>query len=140
MSSATIVDAGPIIAFLNRADAHHDWAKEQLSQLPRPLLTCEAALAEAWHLLGKAGSAQAAILEIIRRDSLRIAFELGREIPSVQRLIQRYSSVPMSLADACLVRMTEIHSGSRMLTLDGDFRIYRRNGRQIIDLIIPEDG
>ena len=87
MSSATIVDAGPIIAFLNRADAHHGWAKEQLSQLPRPLLTCEAAL-----------------------------------------------------ADACLVRMTEIHSGSRMLTLDGDFRIYRRNGRQIIDLIIPEDG
>ena len=138
MSVATIVDAGPLVAFLNREDAHHHWVKEQLAQLTRPLLTCEAALAEAWHLLGKAGSAQAAILELMRRDTLRVAFELGREVPSVERLIQRYASVPMSLADACLVRMTEIHSGSRVLTLDSDFHIYRRHGRQIISLIIPE--
>ncbi len=51
--------------------------------------------------------------------------------------MQRYADQPMSFADACLVRMTELHPDSMLITLDGDFRVYRRHGRQAIPLATP---
>jgi hypothetical protein len=53
-------------------------------------------------------------------------------------LMTKYATVPMSLADACLVRMTELNSGSTVLTLDRDFRVYRRTGRHVVPVIAPD--
>ncbi len=139
MSTATLVDAGPLVAFLNRADGYHEWAKVRLGELPQPLLTCESAVAEAWHLLRRVGGGQAALLELLRRGAVRIAFDLEQHLPAIQRLVQRYASVPISLADASLVRMSELFADSRIMTLDADFRVYRRHGRQAIPLIFPDD-
>lgn len=46
-------------------------------------------------------------------------------------------NIPMSLADGCLVRMAEAESKAVVLTLDEDFKIYRKNNRQVIPTIMP---
>lgn len=138
MTRPVLIDTGPLVAYLNRADHHHKWAKSQLTGLFPPLLTCESVIAETCFILGKYPGGQAAVLELLRRDAVRITFGLQQEIESINRLMTRYANVPISLADASLVRMSEIYADSPILTLDSDFRVYRRNGRQTIPLIIPD--
>jgi len=107
--------------------------------LPVPLLTCEAVVSETCFLLRHARGGPSAVLELLDRGALRIAFRLEDNVGAVGRLMARYASVPMSLADACLVRMAEAHPDSRVLTLDRDFRLYRKHGRHAIPAIMPED-
>jgi predicted nucleic acid-binding protein len=54
--------------------------------------------------------------------------------------MQRYASVPMSLADACLVRMSEVYENSQIITLDSDFTIYRKQRNQTIPVIMPNEN
>ena len=135
MGESVLVDAGFIVALLSRRDAHHKWAALQAPRLAPPWRTCEAALSEAFHLLGAQG--MPALASLLRRRAVIASFELAANIELVVKLMQKYSDTPMSLADACLVRMTEIIAGSLILTTDGDFRTYRRFGRQIIPCILP---
>ncbi len=137
MTSRVIVDAGPLVAYLNRRDTWHDWAAAQLSDIEPPLVTCEAVIAEAAFLLRGDDRGPDALLELLDRGIVVTRFQLGDEIEHVRRLMKRYRDVPMSLADACLVRMTEERRDARVLTLDSDFRRYRRLGRQVIPLICP---
>jgi len=106
--------------------------------LPVPLLTCEAVVSETCFLVRHARGGPSAVLELFNRGALRIAFQLEDNVSAV-RLMARYARVPMSLADACLVRMAEAHTDSRVLTLDRDFRLYRKHGRHAIPAIMPED-
>lgn len=137
--SAVIVDTGPLVAFLRRDDGHHAWVSSQLAALDPPLITCEAVLSEAAFLLRRLARGPEALLALLRRQLIRVPFQLEAELPAVERLMSRYANVPMSLADACLVRMSETHAGSVVLTLDSDFRTYRRHGRNVIPLIAPPD-
>lgn len=139
MKRTGLLDTGPLVAMLDRRDKDHPWAVDQLPRLGRPLYTCEAVITEAFHLLRHLPAARTAILEMLAEDVLRVAFELGEQSREVLALVQRYANVPMSLADACLVRMSELVAGSVVFTLDSDFRIYRRHGRQKIPLLIPPD-
>jgi predicted nucleic acid-binding protein len=77
-----------------------------------------------------------AVLGLVGRGVVKVDFRLSGEIETVRRLMSKYASVPMSLADACLVRMTELHARSAVLTLDRDFRAYRRNGRQVVPVLM----
>jgi predicted nucleic acid-binding protein len=131
-----LVDTGPLVALIDSSEAHHEWVREQLVALRPPLYTCEAVIAEAVYLLSSAGVAATAPVELITRGVLQIDFKLGAEHVAVHALLEKYAP-HMDLADACLVRMTELRRDSRVLTLDGDFRIYRRNGRQVVPAIIP---
>jgi predicted nucleic acid-binding protein len=135
MAGSVLVDAGFLIALLSRRDRHHRWAAAQFPHLPRPWKTCEAVLSEAFHLLGAGGGP--ALAALLRRRAVVPAFALGEELERVLRLMQKYADIPMSLADACLVRMTEIVSDGVLLTTDADFRIYRRHGRQVVPCLIP---
>jgi predicted nucleic acid-binding protein len=137
VSSRTIVDAGPLIAFLNEADSHHVWATDQLTRLPPPLLTCEAVLTETCFLLAKRGGNPADVFRLAVRGALRLEFSLTAELEPARQFMHRYANAGVSLADACLVRMSELHSNCRVLTLDRNFLVYRRNGRQMIPLIAP---
>ncbi len=129
----TIVDAGPLVALLNRHDSFHEWVTQALKALPLPLLTCEPVLTEAAHLTGK----PAALLAMLGEGSLKIGIELDEQGDAVRRLLDRYGA-RMSLADACVVRMSELSRRSRVFTLDRtDFSVYRRNGREVIPLIAP---
>jgi len=135
MAENVLVDTGFVVALLNRRDAHHQWAVAQASQLAPPWTTCEAVVSEAFHLLGAHGAPN--LSSLLRRKSLVIAFELAKDLQPVLNLIQKYSDVPMSLADACLVRMTETRANSIILTTDADFRIYRRHSRQVVPCVTP---
>jgi predicted nucleic acid-binding protein len=135
--AAVIIDTGPLVAFLCRDDGHHGWVTAQLALVEPPLLTCESVLSEAAFLLRRVGRGADALLALVRRKLVRVPFQLEAELPAVDRLMARYANVPISLADACLVRMSETHAGSVVVTLDSDFRTYRRHGRNVIPLIAP---
>lgn len=139
MTASLLLDTGPLVALLNRRDRFHDWARGEVSVVTPPLLTCESVLSEACFLLRQTPGGRTAVLELLRRGLIAIAFELEREAAAVEKLLARYSSVPMALADACLVRMAELTAGSVLLTLDSDFGIYRMHGRQVIPVRIPPD-
>ena len=138
MNPCTILDTGPLIAFLNSRDGHHRWARDQWARVEPPFLTCEAVIAEACFLAQRLGAgAPEAVVSLVERGVLVVSFRLADEAAAVARMMKKYDDVPMSLADACLVRMSEQHPGSVILTLDGDFRIYRRSGRHPIPTRMP---
>ena len=136
MARNVLVDAGFVVALLSRRDAHHQWAMTQAPELPPPWSTCEAVLSEAFHLLGARGGPS--LNTLLRRRALVIAFEVVEHLEPVLRLMEKYCDVPMSLADACLVRMSEILADPVILTTDEDFRIYRRHSRQTVPCVAPK--
>jgi len=137
MISNVVLDTGPLVAYLHRRDRHHRWAVQQLNRIVPPLLTCEAVLAEACFLLQNLKGGGRSVFELLESGLICLAFHLEGEIVAVRKLVNRYQSVPMALADACLVRMSELRSQSSILTCDSDFRIYRKHGRMMIPLITP---
>ena len=136
MARNVLVDAGFLVALLNSQDMHHKWATTRAPDLPPPWATCEAVLSEAYHLLGARGASS--LGELLRRRAVVIAFELAENVQTITKLIEKYSNVPMSLADACLVRMTETLADPILLTTDEDFRVYRRHSRQVVPCVTPE--
>jgi predicted nucleic acid-binding protein len=132
-----IIDTGPLVAYFNRSDRHHRWAMAQMAALAPPLLTCEPVLAEASYLIQRAGGKPWDLIRKVSQGILRIRLNLEADASAVQSLMERYADTPMSLADACLVRLTEIITDCKLFTLDSDFAHYRRNGRHAIPLLIP---
>jgi predicted nucleic acid-binding protein len=132
-----LTDSGPLIALLDSSDQHHDWAVEQFSHLSGALVTCEGAITEATHLLQDAGVKPWGVLELIERKIISVQFDLEPNLDRVFSLMKKYADTPMDFVDACLVTMTEAKRDCRLLTLDSDFRFYRRFERQAIPLIIP---
>ncbi|HYL25519.1 MAG TPA: PIN domain-containing protein [Burkholderiales bacterium] len=135
-AASVLADTSFLISLLSRRDVHHQWAALQTAELPPPWLTCEAVLSEAFHLLGARGGP--ALRAMLLRRWLRAAFNLAEHLPAVLKLMEKYADVPMSLADACLVRMTETHADSLILTTDADFRVYRRHSRQVLPCRMPD--
>jgi predicted nucleic acid-binding protein len=138
MRRQVVLDTGPLVAFLNRRDRHHGWATGQLAEVEAPLLTCEAVLSEACFLLRDARGGSRAVLDLLEREVVTVAFSLAKEASAVGRLLGRYENVPMSLADACLVRMAEQDARRSILTLDKGFRIYRKHARHVVPSLLPE--
>jgi predicted nucleic acid-binding protein len=132
-----IVDTGPLVALFDRSERHHGWVAGCIEDLEAPLLVCEPVLTETMYLLGRYQGAQDALLELLRNGALNIAFRIEEHVGALGKLLQKYRDTPMSLADACIVRMAEIHERHAVLTLDSDFSIYRKHGRLPITLICP---
>lgn len=137
MTQPVLLDTGPLVAFLNRRDRYHQWASGQLAQINPPLLTCEAVLSEACFLLRHLRGGAEAVLALLRRGLVRVEFRLDEHATPVEKLLARYASVPMSLADACLVRIAELTPEATVLTLDRDFTVYRKLGRHVVPTILP---
>jgi uncharacterized protein len=135
-----IVDTGPIVAFFDRAERYHHWAVEHIEQLQAPLPVCEPVLVEAMFLLQEHSRVQDTLLEFVQDGEFSIAFRVDDHIRPLRDMMRKYRDVPMSLADACLVCMAEIHEGHAVLTLDSDFSIYRKHGRRPLTLIQPTAG
>ncbi|HUF60630.1 MAG TPA: hypothetical protein VMN36_01020 [Verrucomicrobiales bacterium] len=130
-----LVDAAFLVALWRRNDHNHLWALTAAQSHPPPWITCESALSEADHLLAPDGSATLRIA--CRRGALRIASFPADEFHPVLDLMDRYADVPMSVADACLVRLTEVVPDARLLTTDSDFNIYRRYRRRVLPTLMP---
>jgi len=139
MTELIIIDTGPLVAYLNYSDKYHGWAKKRFQEIVGPLLTCQAVISEACFLTRHIPSGREIILEMIERNLIQTEFNLNLEAKALKALIHKYENVPMSLADACLVRMAELYEEAKILTLDKDFTIYRKNKREIIDCLTPFD-
>jgi predicted nucleic acid-binding protein len=138
------LDTGPLVAAINRRDRVHRWAIAAWKQVAKPLLTCEAVPTEACFLLQNTYGGSDAVMVLLSNGVLQLPFQISEEVAAVRNLMRRYQSVPMSLADACMVRMAELYANSPVLTpvltIDSDFQIYRINRNQTIPLIIPDDA
>ena len=130
-----IADTGFLVAFANRRDRFFPWAFRLAEQIHEPLLTCEAVLAEAAFHLGDSRL----VLRMIETGLVRPAFVIGENLPALERLAQRYADRRPDLADLCLIRLSELHPRLPVITVDGDFRIYRRNRRDTIPVLMPPD-
>ncbi len=133
-----LADTGPLVAWLNSKDGSHGWAREQFARLRPPLTICEAVLSEVLFLLHQAGGSGEAVPLLVQRGVLHVAPVLNTEAQTIATLMRKYADVPMSLADACLVRLPEVIPQAVVFTPDTDFGIYRRRGRSVIPLLTPE--
>lgn len=137
MRRQLLIDTGVLVALLSKADDFHQWATTTVTPVNQPLLTCEAVITEACFLLQRDSRSQQTVLSLVNKGALQVSFCLSDQVQAIAELITRYKNVPMSLADACLVRMAELYPESTILTLDNDFRIYRKHRNQEIPLIMP---
>jgi predicted nucleic acid-binding protein len=129
-----IADTGFLVAFGNRNDRHHAWAFDIAGRVTEPLLTCEAVLAEAAFHLKSASY----VFSLLEESLISLAFDASAHSDSLQHLARRYCDRQPDLADLCLIRMSELHPRHVVITVDeSDFRIYRRNGREAIPLLLP---
>jgi uncharacterized protein len=135
MAANVLVDASFLVALINRRDRNHAWAAAQALTFQRPWKTCEPALSEALYNLGPAGSPR--LIELLSRRAVISAFQINEHLDDIIALLKKYADLPISLADACLVRMSEVFSDPMLLTTDSDFRIYRRLGRQVVPCVLP---
>jgi uncharacterized protein len=135
MAESVLADSSFLIALLNRRDADHAWATVQAERHALPWLTCDAVLSETFFLLQRDGASKLA--EVITRGAVKSTFQFTESANEVLNLMKKFADVPMSFADACLVRMSEMVSEPLVLTTDSDFRTYRRHGRQAIPCVLP---
>ncbi len=133
-----LIDTGPLVSFLAAGLDHHLWACDQFKLFRAPMLTSEPVLTEAAFLLKREGREADPLFELLERGVIRVALEIEAEMADLRALMHRYRSRPMSLADACLVRLSELHSDGVVLTQDSDFLIYRRHGNKVIPVLMPD--
>ena len=132
-----LLDTGPLVAYLNKNDQYHSWAVRSWSTVVEPVVTCDAVLSEAIFLLKSEDIDPEPVFQLVERGIVQPDFVLKDHRSDVFRLLRKYADRPMSLADACLVRMSELSDSSQVMTTDSDFQIYRRKGRHVIPLLIP---
>lgn len=133
-ASAYLLDAGPLVALLNRREQHHAWARRTLDALDAPLLTCEAVLSEAWFLAKRGGGDPARVLELVQI--------LGAEVvpawnERTEEFLRRYVG-RTSVADAALLTLAEADVGRVVVTTDReDFTVYRIHRRRAVPALLP---
>ena len=132
-----LLDTGVIVALLDRSERYHPKCVEVIEAVEAPLVTCEAVIAESCYLLRRVPGAAEAIVANVTLGTFQIAFELSRSGPRIQKLLRKYRDRQIDFADACLIDLaTELRTGE-ILTLDGDFSVYRWGANKPFDLLIP---
>jgi uncharacterized protein len=125
------------VALIDRSDRYHVWVREQLKQISPPLLTCEAVISETWFLLERVRNGRETLLQLLTLKQVQVCFDLDQEWERVMPLLVQYASVPVSLADAELIRMAELYPRSLIFTLDSDFQVYRKERDRVIPVLSP---
>ena len=132
-----LADTGPLVAYVSGTDQHHRWASAVFDSFYEPIYTCEAVVSETLFLLRSADLDVEAFLQMLERGAVRTDFSMDENRSDVLNLLRKYADQPMSLADACLVRMAELNDNCQIFTTDRDFLVYRRKGRGVIPLLAP---
>jgi predicted nucleic acid-binding protein len=134
----TILDAGPLVAYLRQNECYHAWTCEAIATIGPPFYTCEPVLTEASFIIERTKGDPGVILDLVERGVVVPSFRISENIVRIRKLMAKYRNLPMSLADACLVVMSEQNEGARVLTLDSHFRIYRLSDRRVIPVLMPD--
>ena len=120
-----LLDTGPLVSFLGSGLQHHSWCCEKWKSFRPPLLTCEPVLTEAASPLKREGCDADPLFALLERGVIRAALDVQQEHSDLRVLMRRCRNRPMSLADACLVRLSELE-------------VYRRHGNKVIPVLMPE--
>ncbi len=131
-----LLDTGVVVALLDRSERNHVACVEVVTALAAPLVTCEAVIAEACYLLRRLRGAPDAVLANVERGVFQLPFRLDADVGAIRVLMKRYASVPMDLADACLVHMADMLETGAILTLDSDFGVYRWRRRRSFEVLV----
>jgi predicted nucleic acid-binding protein len=131
-----LVDAGPLIGLLDGDDQWHEWSRETLSVLNERLATTETAVAEACHRLRRLRPALAALTELIASERVLLVPVLSEHPRRVGELLAKYPL--MDVGDATLVVLSELCPRARLITVDDDFRHYRRLRNQAVPVVMPD--
>jgi uncharacterized protein len=134
--SPVLIDTGALVALFDRSEQHHEACAAAIEQIDAPLVTCEAVLAETCYLLRSFRNAGDALLENIENGTFLVPYRVVGKTKAPRRLLKKYANVPMDFADACLVDMADEYQTSRILTLDGDFHIYRWGKNRPFDFVL----
>ena len=133
-----VADTGPLVALIDSDTREHEWACDHARVLPKPLLTSEPVLTEAAFVLARDGFDADELFALVDAGVIAVGIEFTRERAVLRALMRKYRGTPMSLADATLVRLSELHRDCQVFTFDADFRIYRRHGNKVIPVLMPE--
>ncbi len=131
-----IFDTGPLVAWFCPRDQHHQWVRRAFLGIPPGGVVCEAVLTEVCHLAGREGVSNGKILEFVIDGGLQVV-SLSDQLSAIRSLTETYADTPMDFADACIVRMAELHDDAHVCTTDTDFLVFRKNRAQAIPMIAP---
>jgi predicted nucleic acid-binding protein len=137
--TTALVDASFFVALYNKGEAAHSLCVETYEALDSRLVTCEACITEALHLLGHASAAVSSVFASIERGSLEVTFRIGSEAREIAHIMRKYTDTPCDFADACLIRLADQLDTGDILTLDSDFKHYRWRRARKFNLLIPLD-
>jgi predicted nucleic acid-binding protein len=131
-----LVDAGPLVALLDRADREHEACVATLRALRKPLITVWPAFTEAMYLLGGSWLGQKGLWSRLETQALTLASLDQQDAPRMRELMEKYRDLPMDLADAALVRVAERESLTEIFTLDRrHFSVYRPGRRRRFSIV-----
>ena len=133
------MDTGVLVALIDPDMREHQWVQQWTRRLPQPFQTSEPVLTETAFLLARDGFDADELFALAEAGVIQVGLRFEDERASLRQLMARYRNVPMSLADATLVRLAELNDQSRVFTLDADFRIYRRHRSKLIPVLMPEE-
>jgi predicted nucleic acid-binding protein len=131
-----LLDTGVVVALLDRSEGHHVQCASVVAKLERPLVTCEAVIAESCYLLRRLSGAPELVLENVARAVFLIPTQLSRVATPVRSIMRKYSDLPADFADACLIHLADELNTGEILTLDRDFARYRWRKTRRFDLLI----
>jgi len=135
-----LLDSGVIVALLDSAERYHRRCVAALDELDRPLVTCEAVVAESCYLLRRLSGAAERVIENVELGNFQIPLHLADAAPRIRALMRKYRNIPASLADACLIAIAEEFETGDILTLDSDFLAYRWAKNRPFQLLVPLHG
>ena len=110
---------------MDRSEKNHHACAEAVHSLEAPLITCEAVIAEACYLLRGLPGAAEAVIENVVVGNFQIPFQMSRAAVGIKQILRKYRDRKIDLADACLIRLADEFATPEILTLDGDFAVYR---------------
>ncbi|MGO8792972.1 MAG: type II toxin-antitoxin system VapC family toxin [Terriglobia bacterium] len=134
-----LVDTGVIVALVDRSERYHLRCAAMMEGFERPLVTCEAVIAESSYLLRGLPGASEVVLQNVERGVFQIPFQLSRSAAPVRTIMRKYRDLPADFADACLIHLAEELNTEDILTLDGDFRLYRWRRNRPFHLLLTLD-
>ena len=131
-----LLDTGVVVALLDRSEKHHRRCAKVVTELARPLVTCEAVIAESCYLLRRISGASEVVLENVAQGVFLIPFQLSRVASPVRNIMRKYSDLPADFADACLIHLADELNTGEILTLDWGFAHYRWRKTRRFDLLV----
>jgi predicted nucleic acid-binding protein len=137
--TTTLVDTSFFVALYNKREAAHHLCVETYEAIDSQLVTCEACITEALHILGHASTAVGSIFTSIEQGALEVPFHIGSEVREVAQLMRKYADTECDFADACLIAMADQLNTGDILTLDSDFKHYRWRRTRKFNMLVPLD-